>query len=424
LTHAHAIDRPRGAAGIVLALGPFAIGYFFSYIFRSVNAVAAPNLVSDVGVTAGELGLLTAAYLLAFALFQLPLGVLLDRFGPRKVQAALLVVAGAGSLLFSMGWDAASLGLARGLIGLGFAGGLMSGFKAVVHWLPEERRALGNACIMAFGGLGVIAATVPAEFAIEQFGWRAVFVGLGCATFAVAVLVMAFVPRRQSRSAPAGETVAGSFAVVMRIFGSRPFVVLAPFVAISNGTGMAIQTLWAGPWFKDVAALERGAVAEHLFAMGLAFLVGTLLSGWVADRLTRRGIHILTVMLGFLAVSLVSQLVLVLQWTEVALLAWVAFAMTSQAGILSYAWLSSHFGAATSGRTNTAINLLIFLTAFAVQYAIGAIIDLYDVTAAGGYDPRAYQIAFGVFLAIQLVALVWYFAGRAALRRPSAAPGS
>jgi MFS family permease len=156
----------------LLVLGPFALGYFLSYLFRAVNAVVAPNLVSDIGLTAGQLGLLTSAYLFAFAVFQLPLGVLLDRFGPRRVQAALLCCAAVGSLLFSTAEGATTLTAARALIGLGFAGGLMSGFKAVVLWVPEPRRALANACVMSFGALGILVATVPVEIAVQAVPCR------------------------------------------------------------------------------------------------------------------------------------------------------------------------------------------------------------------------------------------------------------
>ena len=125
-------------------LTPFALGYFLTYLLRAVNAVVAPDLVAEVGLGAAELGLLTAAYLGAFALVQLPLGVLLDRYGPRRVQAASLGVATLGCLLFAAGRDALTLTTARALIGLGFAGGLMSGFKAVVIWVPGRRRALAR----------------------------------------------------------------------------------------------------------------------------------------------------------------------------------------------------------------------------------------------------------------------------------------
>ncbi len=109
---------------------------------------------------------MTSAYLFAFAAFQLPLGVLLDRFGPRRVQAALLGCAALGSLLFALGEDLATLTAARALIGLGFAGGLMSGFKAIVLWIPEPRRPLANAWVMSFGALGILVATLPVELAV------------------------------------------------------------------------------------------------------------------------------------------------------------------------------------------------------------------------------------------------------------------
>ena len=87
----HALPRPGTPVALLVGvLAPFALGYFLSYLFRAVNAVVGPNLAADLGLSAAELGLLTSAYLLAFALFQLPLGILLDRFGPRRVQAALL----------------------------------------------------------------------------------------------------------------------------------------------------------------------------------------------------------------------------------------------------------------------------------------------------------------------------------------------
>ena len=128
----------------ITVIAPFSCGYFLSYMYRAINAVVAPNLVADLGLSASELGLLTAAYLFAFAGFQIPLGMALDRYGPRRVQTTLLLVAAVGSLGFAVGDGLWTLGFARALIGLGFAGGLMAGFKAVVLWFPYERHALAN----------------------------------------------------------------------------------------------------------------------------------------------------------------------------------------------------------------------------------------------------------------------------------------
>jgi MFS family permease len=400
------------AAIVLTVLAPFALGYFLSYLFRAVNAVVGADLAADIGLSATELGLLTSAYLFAFALFQLPLGLLLDRYGPRRVQTGLFCCAAAGSLLFSIGDDVVVLTLARALIGLGFAGGLMSGFKAVVLWVPAPRRALANACIMSFGALGILVATVPVELAVLAVGWRAVFVGLALITLAVAALILLAVPEQaEGRS----ESLAQQILSVLPIYRDRLFWHLAPLLAITGGTHIAIQTLWAGPWFRDVAGLDRMGVANHLMVTAIAFLIGILSSGAAADWLGRRGVDLLTVMLGFLAVFFVAQLAVILQITSLTLPIWFLFGMFGQVAVLAYPWLSSHYGAALSGRTNTAVNLLLFLVAFAVQYAIGAIIDLFPPTPSGGYSPQGYRWAFGAFLALQLLALIWFLLGRRSL---------
>jgi MFS family permease len=387
-------------------LVPFALGYLLSYLYRSVNAVTAPDLVRDIGLSASELGFLTAVYLLTFAGFQLPLGMLLDRFGPRRVQAVLMAVTGVGALLFAAAGGLWMLSAGRALIGIGCAGALMAGFQAVALWLPEERRALANSIIMAVGGIGIFAATIPADYVIQAVGWRGLFLGLTMISFAVAALIYFAVPERAGR--PRGENWRRQVAVVVRIYSDPVFWRVAPLVALTAGSQIAIQTLWAGPWFSDVAGLERDAVAANLAAMAVGFLVGTLVLGAVADWLGRRGIGLLHVMLGFIAAFGTAQLAIVMQWTGAASLLWVIFGMVGQGGILAYPWLSRYFGVALAGRANTALNFLTFITAFLVQYLIGAIIDLWPVTPAGGYPPQAYQAGFGLFLGLQLMALIWY----------------
>ena len=406
-------DAKAPSLAVLMALGPFALGYFFSYLFRAVNAVVAPDLVADVGLSAAELGLVTSAYLFAFAAFQLPLGLLLDRYGPRRVQAALVCCAAAGALLFGLGQDVATLTAARALIGLGFAGGLMSGFKAVVLWVPEPRRPLANACVMSFGALGLLVATLPMEWAVQAWGWRDAFIGLAGLCLAVALVIFLVVPERRAAEAP--EPLGRQLRGLGGILRARAFWVLAPLLMSTAGSHIAIQTLWAGPWLRDVAGLDRAGVAGLLFAMAAGFLAGVLGSGAVADVFVRRGVSVLTVMLGFLAAFFAVQLGILLEWTAIGTALWIVFGMTGQVAILAYPWLSSHFGAALSGRANTAMNLMIFGTAFAVQYALGGIIDLFPPRPEGGYAPEAYRLGFAILLGLQLLALAWFFAGRRAL---------
>jgi MFS family permease len=115
---------------------PFAAGYYLSYLFRTINALIAGDLATELGLTAVDLGFLTSVYFLVFAAAQLPCGVLLDRHGPRTIQSLLLLLASAGALVFALADNLLGLVLGRALIGLGVALALMAGFKAIVLWFP------------------------------------------------------------------------------------------------------------------------------------------------------------------------------------------------------------------------------------------------------------------------------------------------
>ncbi len=123
---------------------PFATGYFLSFFFRNVNAVIAKDLARDFALSPSDIGLLTSAYLLAFAVAQLPVGVLLDRYGPRRVMASLLCMAGCGALTFGLAQDFVMLTLGRAMIGLGVSAGLMGAIKGFSLWFPPSRLATLN----------------------------------------------------------------------------------------------------------------------------------------------------------------------------------------------------------------------------------------------------------------------------------------
>src|SRR6059058_957555 len=174
------------ARPLVVVFCPFAAGYFLSFFFRNVNAVISKDLAREFALTPADLGFLTSMYLLAFAAFQLPLGVLLDRYGPRRVVAALLLSAAAGALVFGLARDLATLSLGRALIGLGVSAGLMGAIKAFSLWFPLSRLATLNGLYLAVGGLGALSATAPAEALVGTLGWRGMFWILACLAALVA----------------------------------------------------------------------------------------------------------------------------------------------------------------------------------------------------------------------------------------------
>ena len=385
---------------------PFAGAFFLSYLFRSINAVIAPQLVSEVELTAADLGLLTSTFFLTFAAFQIPLGLLLDRFGPRRVQATLLLSAAVGAVVFSFGQSIEPLLLGRALIGFGLAGGLMASFKAITLWFPRERWAMVNGCFLGMGGLGAIAATAPTEAVLQYLDWRGIFLVLAGVTVLSAGVIAIVVPERGK--AEASQTIKDQFRGLGQVYRDPLFWRIAPLAAASLSNSMAIQSLWAGPWLRDVAGFDRGAVAGGLLGLTMAMTAGFFLTGTIVDFLRRWGITTVQVLTVVVPVLFVSQVLVVLEVMPQSILPWLLFGLTGNVCNLAYAHMSRHFPIDLAGRANSALNLMTFSSVFLTQYGIGLIIDQWPVTDQGGYAPEAYQAAFGFFLSIQLAAYLWF----------------
>ncbi len=390
---------------------PFALGYFFSYVYRMVNAVLAPNLVADLGLDPAALGLLTSAYFLAFAAFQLPLGVLLDRYGPRRVEAALLLFAAAGAFIFSQAESLAALIVGRALIGLGVSACLMAAFKAFTQWLPPERLPLANGIQMVSGGMGALFATAPVEAALHVIDWRGVFLGLSALTLLSAAVIYFVVPRAHEK--PTGESLAEQLTGVRTVYTSRAFWRIAPLAILAQSAFLAIPGLWAGPWLRDMAGLERADVAFTLLVLSVAMVIGYFFYGLLTERLALRGIPPMTVVIWAMGAFMVVQALVIWNAFLPPALLWFLFGFGGTACILPYAILSQTFPKHLAGRANTALNMPCFLGAFLAQWAIGAIIGLWPETAAGGYHPSGYRAGFGAVLLLQAAAVVWFvWAGR------------
>lgn len=391
---------------ILRVFAPFAFGYFLSYLFRAVNAVIAPDLVSEMGLSAADLGLLSSTYFLTFAAVQLPLGILLDRFGPRRTESVLLLFAAGGAFVFAMAPNTGTLILGRGLIGFGVSACLMAAFKGFVQWLPSERLPLANGLLMATGGLGALAATVPVEQALTVTDWRGVFLALGVLTVLATALLFLVVPERDDGPSAHG-TLAEQVRGIAQVMTSPLFWRVAPLTFTTQATFISLQSLWSGPWLRDVAGLDRDGVALGLLAIAMGLTTGYVAVGTIADRLVRLRIGPVAVALVAMTFSIVIQCVLALQLPVPPILVWSLFALFGTSGVLVYAALSQAFPKHLAGRVNTSINLLVFVASFVFQWGIGAVIDLWPATASGGYEPEAYRAGFGTVLGIEIAAMLW-----------------
>jgi len=242
--------------------------------------------------------------------------------------------------------------------------------------------------------------------ALQVVDWRGVFLLLAGVTIVAAICVYLLVPEQDGGQS--GESLREQFAGIGEVFTSRHFWEIAPWAFTAQAAYLSILGLWSGPWLRDVAGYDRMGVANTLMGISLAMIVGYLAFGAVAGQMAQRGVRPMSVAAAGMWLFLVVQLMLVLQWTAVTLPLWLLFGFAGTSCILPYAVLSQRFPARLAGRANTGLNLLVFVAAFASQWVIGVIINLWPQTPEGLFSSDGYRAGFGLILVLQIIAAAWY----------------
>ncbi|MEO8345293.1 MAG: MFS transporter [Betaproteobacteria bacterium] len=386
---------------------PFAAAYLLSYLFRNVNAVISPELSRDLALNPSSLGLLTSTYFLAFGAAQLPVGMLLDRYGPRRVEPVLLTIAAFGALLFAYAETLPGLAIARAVIGLGVCACLMAPLKAISAWFPRERQASLSGWIMVAGGLGALAATTPLEMALQISGWRTIFVVLAAITSVVALVLAWRIPDVERPAVAKGFRE--QWAGVGQVLRHRRFWWIAPLGACCIGTFMAVQGLWAVPWLMEVEGHTRSEAARHLLFMGLVILAGYVLLGFLGTQLARRGIHARHLFVTGFALAIVALAGIFLRLPG-GYFWWSLYGFGAAANVLGFTVLNEGFARELTGRTNTALNLMMFGGSLTAQYGIGVVAEA--ARARFGYDlAGGLRVALGIALAANVLAFLWFLRG-------------
>jgi MFS family permease len=397
---------------------PFAAGYFLSYLFRTINGPIADLLMVSFHLDTSWLGLLTSAYFLTFAICQLPVGILLDRFGPKRVQVILLNVAALGAAVFAMANSPLVLIIGRGLIGIGTAAALMAGLKALAQAVSKERLGLANGLYIMCGGIGASASTMPIDWLTIDLGWRGTFLVLAIATSLCALAIQLGAPAY--RSTAIAEHWRDSLAGLVTVYRRPAFWRFAPLSACIIGTAFAVHGLWAARWMEDVDHFPPHRVLQGMLLMGAGLTVGAGLIGWLSDRLRMTGIRPATTFAAMGALFIALQTCVVARLPLPSELLWFSFAAFGGMTALSYRVTSEYFTSDLIGRANAALNVLHIGAAFLVQAAMGMIVSRWQPGRMESLPPEAYRTAFGAAVVMQVVAFVWFV--RPDVRRVRLAP--
>ena len=412
MTAASTAPTPRIARGAlaVRIFGCFAAGYFMSYGLRSVNAVLAPDLIAELGLTHSQLGSLSSAYFLAFAAMQVPLGIWLDRFGPRRVNAVLMGVAALGCVAFALASSIGTLWLGRALVGAGVSGALMASLTAYRQWFPPQRQTRLAAWMLMSGTVGVLVTTVPVHWALPVLGWRGVFWIAAALLAVIGAGMWAALPRDHER--PGGAARGGSFLASLggyrRVFASGYFWRMTMTAGVVQGGFVSMQSLWVGPWFDTVLGVRGAERADLLFVFNLGLLCCFVALGWLAPRVGPDRASLARIVAIGTAAVVVAELAIAWASGRPAWWLWLAYAAAATTYTLVQPRVGLAFDSALAGRALTGFNLLIFSWMFASQWGFGVAIDAFR---AHGFDEvAAFRGAMTAFAGLHAACLVVFVA--------------
>lgn len=387
--------------------------YLSSQFFRVSNAVIAPELMRELDLSPSILGAMTGAFFLTFACAQVPGGILLDRWGPRRTMAAVMGAAVAGSLLFAAAHSALALTLARALMGVGCAVGLMGALVLLGRWFPPHRFAPLSALLFAIGGSGTLLATTPLAAVTAAVGWRGAFVGMAGVTAALAALIYLIARDRPAAAHPARDEAAPSPAGAGEILSGMKAVLrngrlrrIAALQFVGYGTLMSVAGLWAGPYLEDVhglGAVDRGNV---LLGVNLAIIAGALGYGWLAPYVrSPKRLVVPGTAVGIALFWLMAALDQPPLWLAAPVL--FLLALFGSYFMLLHAHARAVLPGHLMGRGLTLQNTASIFGVFLWQSLTGVIVDAF--THAGAAVPEAaYRTVFGFLGAVSLAGLLVY----------------
>lgn len=272
-----------------------ALAYFLVYFHRTSTAVMTPDLVTAFGVTPTAIGLFGSLYFYAYALGQLPAGILADRWGARKTMSLFILVAGVGAILFGRAGSFNTALVARFLVGLGVGFVYVPAMRILADWFKKDEFATYSGMLLAVGNAGSLASAAPLVALMAAIGWRSSMTSVGIASLVVAALLYMFVRNKPTdvggasiadiqgipvaSSTPLG--IGESLGILVRNYN---FWTIAIMFFVWYGTVMGFQGLWAGPYLMNVYHLSKAQAGNILMIIPIGMIFGCPISGIIADK--------------------------------------------------------------------------------------------------------------------------------------------
>ncbi len=386
--------------------------FFLSQFYRVSNAVIAPQLLNDLLIDTRGLGLLSASFFYAFALTQIPIGLLLDKIGPRSMMTALSAMGIFGAVIFSWA-DSMTLGVTgRVLLGVGMACNLMGTYKLLTLWFSPKAFATLAGIVVALGTAGNMLATTPLVILVNQFGWRSSFQLIAVINFILTFLFYIIVrdrpPQGDSDFPVASMNTRQAFGNIQKLFKQKDFWIISFATFARYGIFAAFQALWAGPYLMEVMGYSALTTGNLILLLNVGMISGAPCWGILSDRLfnTRKWVIIAGSIAIVLTIIILAIIPLGTPLSLVSLL-FFCFGFFNATGLLMYPHIKELMPLEMSGTAMTGINFFTMIGPAVFLQGLGILMQTLHPEASRG--PEAFNAAFMVCIISLLLVLVLYF---------------
>jgi len=381
----------------------FAFGYFLSCLLRAITATLSPILSSEFNLTAGDLGLLAGGYFIGFASMQIPLGYLLDNYGPKKIVCSFLIIAIIGTASFAFAQNFSSLLISRVLIGIGVSACLMAPLTGYRIWYADDYQQRANSWMLMIASLGFVFSTLPVQILLPIYGWRFLF---GAITFLILLcifLILLIIPSWENKKIIIKQKQNSGLKEVWK---NSFFKSTIPLGLFNYGGIMAVQTLWAGPWMIRVSGYTPLESATGLFWINVTMLLAFFIWGYFLPLFSKKGYEALKLMKFGLPLSYCVLFLIIILGQKAGAFLLTIYILTSIVLTLAQPAVAMQFSTSRAGTSLTSFNLLIFLGTFIVQWGIGLIIDVSQYLGSSEID--SFRISFSFYLFICLLSYFYF----------------
>ena len=403
--------------------------YLLVYFHRISPAVAAPELIRTFDISGTQLGVLASAYFYSYCIMQIPVGILSDAWGPKKVITIFSLIAALGAVLFGFSPAFRFAIISRIFVGLGVSAIFISSMRLLANWFRAIEYARISGVLMSIGGVGWLTATTPLAFLIQSFGWRESFIAIGIFSLIPVIFTSLFVadtPEKKGLPNILTEPIVYSDKTnknvindLRHILKEKHFWAIAIWFIFRGGALFGFFGLWAGPYLIDVYKLSKQAAGNILSMIAFAMIFLSPVLGHFSDKtlMSRK-----KVLVGTSILNSICWLFMLIYYNSlsISLLYLVFFVMgitISSVGTIAMVAVKELFPTEIAGTSMGTMNIFPFIGGIIFQPLMGYVLDRAG-KIQGMYQPSAYKLMLWIFFITSLLSLVSIMFSRETFKKP------